>query len=87
MTMIVAESRPPTPSPTPPPPGIIPWTVITPWTIIGVRVGIVVIFPKVDLLAQKKRVSVIHVAQRFHLLAKDFACHCKLFAFSVKIGI
>ena len=87
MVVMMAES----PTPSQSPPGIIPpWAVITVIVVrvrIRVRVGVIVVFPEMDLFAQDKRVSVIHIAQRFHLFPKDFTCHCNLLAFSVEVGV
>jgi hypothetical protein len=63
-------------SESPPPIRITPPWVIIPPRVIIVGIGTIIVFlPKIDLLAQKKWISIIHLAKRFDLLSKDFTGH------------
>jgi hypothetical protein len=69
MVMIIETISPPPKRITPP------WVIIPPWGIIIGIWTIIVFLPKVDLFAQKKGISIIHLTKRFDLLSKNFTSH------------
>jgi hypothetical protein len=69
---------------TDPPPPI---RITPPW-VIDVWIGTVIVFrPKIDLFARKDGISIIHFAQRFDLLSKNFTRHSDLLPTTEEVRI
>ncbi len=65
-----------------------PIRITPPWVIIGVGIGTVIVFrPKIDLFARKDGISIIHFAERFDLLSKNFTRHSDLLPTTEEVRI
>jgi hypothetical protein len=80
----IAEPSPVRPPPVGPPPGII---IVRRIRVVGVISRIIILFPKVDLFAREKGISVIHLSERPRLLSQDFPGDSNLPSLSKKIGV
>jgi len=85
VAILVTETQSPTVGITPSPPRG-PGIIIPPGIVV--RVGIViVVFPKIELFAENKRISVVHFAERSHFVPKKFTRHGNLAALAVNVRV